>query len=121
MAQQSSRFLDAGSLGLRSPVRSNSAVLVRSLHVSLSCQRAFRLLERRPLSAQLSSRPGLGLALATVRFAALATSRGSFDAGRKSGRRGNNAERKKWKFHPLPHIPCWITNAGVAQLPLRGV
>jgi ribosomal protein L30/L7E len=29
---------------LRLPVRSNSAVLVRSLHVSLTCQRAFRLL-----------------------------------------------------------------------------
>jgi len=47
--------LDAGSLGLRSPVRSNSAVLVRSLHVSLTCQRAFPLLERPPLSARLFS------------------------------------------------------------------
>ena len=47
--------LDAGSLGLRSPVRLNSAVLVRSLHVSLTYQRAFRLLERQPLSARLPS------------------------------------------------------------------
>ena len=42
-------------LGLRSPVRSNSAVLVRSLHVSLTCQRAFRLLEQQSLYAQLFS------------------------------------------------------------------
>jgi len=57
-AQQSCRFLaplDAGSLGLRSPVRSNSAVLVRSLHVSQSCQRAFRLLHAQTASEVATS------------------------------------------------------------------
>jgi hypothetical protein len=47
--------LDAGSLGLRSPVRSNSAVLVRSLQVFLTCQLAFPLLERQSLYARLPS------------------------------------------------------------------
>ena len=67
--------LDAGSSGLRSPVRSNSAVLVRSLQVSLTCQRAFPLLERPALSARLFSLAPVWAWLATVRFAAFVSLR----------------------------------------------
>jgi hypothetical protein len=32
----------------------------------------------------------------------------SFNGRRENGRQSNDAERNKWKFHPLPHIPCLI-------------
>ena len=31
-----------------------------------------------------------------------------FNGRRENGCQSNDAERKKWKFHPLPHIPCLI-------------
>jgi hypothetical protein len=34
----------------------------------------------------------------------------SLGGGRENGCHSDDAERKKWKFHPLLHIPCLIPN-----------
>src|ERR1700758_4247482 len=41
----------------------------------------------------------------------------SFNDRRENGCQSNDAEREKWKFHLLPHIRCWITNAAVLSCP----
>jgi hypothetical protein len=40
----------------------------------------------------------------------------SFDGRRENGCQSNDAERKKWKFHPLPRIPCLITGMWIITM-----
>ena len=40
----------------------------------------------------------------------------SFNGRWKNGCQSNGAERKKWTFHPLPHIPCLITGMWIISM-----
>jgi hypothetical protein len=40
----------------------------------------------------------------------------SFNCRRENGCQSDDAERKKWKFHPLPHIPCLITGMWIITM-----